>query len=224
MNKEVSSKAVKQASTNGETSFKRCFAGKSKFPRFKKMSEQDVKAYFPKNNETDWTAQRHRVKTPTLGFTQLKEKGYLPTKEAVSSGTVSMKAGRYFIAVLIDMPEFRVTSAMAPTAGIGVDLGLRDFAICSHKDIPFKNINKTSKVKRLEKKLKREQKRFSRKYEVKKKRGEKAATYSANITNQVKKVQALHLKLTNIRTNYMNHVVNAGENQASLHYHREPEC
>ena len=93
------------------------------------------------------------------------------------------------------------------SAGIGVDLGIKDFAVCSHKEKPFKNINKTNKVKKLTKKLKREQKRLSRKYEFKKKRGEKTATYSANIAKQVKKVQAIHLTLTNIRTNYINNVV-----------------
>ncbi len=51
------------------------------------------------------------------------------------------------------------------------------------------------------------QKRLSKKYENKKKRGETTATYSANIVKQVKKIQAIHLKLTNIRTNYINEVV-----------------
>jgi putative transposase len=81
---------------NGDTAFRRFFAGKSKFPCFKNKKDQQVKAYFPKNNLTDRTVGRHRVKIPTIGFVQFKEKGYIPSNGRVSSGTVSMKAGRYF--------------------------------------------------------------------------------------------------------------------------------
>ena len=71
--KEVSSKATKQAIMNGEKAFKNFFKGLSKFPKYKKKKKQDVKCYFPKNNKTDWTIERHRVKIPTLGFVRLKE-------------------------------------------------------------------------------------------------------------------------------------------------------
>ena len=202
----VSSKAVKRAIMNGETAFRRFFNGKSKFPNFKKKHHQDVKSYFPKNNPTDWTIERHKIKIPTFGFVRLKEKGYVPSKGIVKSGTISMKAGRYFVSVLVDMPEKQVANTRY-TEGIWVDLGIKDFATCSHKEKPFKNINKTKQVKKIEKKLRREQKRLSKQYENKKKRGETTATYSANIAKQVKKIQAIHLKLANIRTNYINEVV-----------------
>lgn len=204
--KTVSSKAVKQAIMNGEKAFKRFFKGISKFPRFKKKKSQDVKCYFPKNNKTDWTVERHRIKIPTLGFMRLKEKGYIPVNGIIKSGTVSMKAGRYFVSVLVDMPEIKNTNTNY-TKGVGIDLGIKDLAKVSNNKT-FKNINKSNKVKKLEKKLKREQRRLSRKYEFKKKRGEKSATYSANIAKQVKKVQAIHMKLTNIRKDYTNKVVN----------------
>ena len=204
--KSVSSKAVKQAIMNGEKAFKRFFKGESKFPRFKKKKRQDVKCYFPKNNNTDWMVERHRIKIPTIGFMRLKEKGYIPVNGIIKSGTVSIQARRYFVSVLVDMPEIKNTNANY-TEGIGIDLGIKDLAKVSNKKT-FKNINKSNKVKKLEKKLKREQRRLSRKYEFKKKRGEKTATYSANIAKQVKKVQAVHMKLTNIRKNYTNQVVN----------------
>ncbi|MBM6876493.1 transposase, partial [Fusobacterium mortiferum] len=50
---------------------------------------------------------------------------------------------------------------------LGIDLGLKDLAICSDGQI-FKNINKTKKVKKLEKRLKQKQKQISRKYEMNK--------------------------------------------------------
>src|SRR3712207_8026875 len=82
---------------NGEKAFKRFFKGLSGFPKFKKKKNQDVKAYFPKNNKTDWTIERHRVKIPTLGWMRLKEFGYIPTNVKVKSGTVGYKANRYYV-------------------------------------------------------------------------------------------------------------------------------
>ncbi|MBU5228298.1 helix-turn-helix domain-containing protein, partial [Clostridium senegalense] len=76
--KEVSSKATKQAIINGEKAFKKFFKGETSFPKFKKKKNKDVKAYFPKNNKTDWTIERHRVKIPTIGWMRLKEYGYIP--------------------------------------------------------------------------------------------------------------------------------------------------
>ncbi|MBP2651262.1 MAG: transposase, OrfB family [Firmicutes bacterium] len=204
--KSVSSKAVKQAIMNGEKAFKRFFKGESKFPNFKKKKRQDVKAYFPKNNKTDWTVERHRINIPTIGVIQLKEKGYIPTEALVKSGTISMQAGKYFVSVLVEVSDV-CQNNMPKTKGIGIDLGIKDLAIVSNEKT-FKNINKSSKVKHLVRKLEREQRRLSKKYENKKKRGEQSATYSANITKQVKKVQSIHMKLTNIRKDYTNKVVN----------------
>ena len=168
--KDVGSKAVKQSIMNGEKAFKSFFDGKSKFPRFKKKNKQDIKAYFPKNNKTDWTVERHRIKMPTLGFVALKEKGYIPTNAKVKSGTFSYKAGRYYVSVLVE----------------------EDIKILNN------NINKTKKVKELEKKLKREQRKLSRKYESLKLRNKKEKGEAArqNIQKQIVKVQKLHNTLT----------------------------
>ena len=95
--KESSSKAVKQAIMNGYTAFKRFFDGVSGYPNFKKKNDQKVKCYFPKNNKTDWTIERHRVKIPTIGWVRLKEFGYIPTNSEVTSGTVSQKGNRWCI-------------------------------------------------------------------------------------------------------------------------------
>ena len=165
--KEVGSKATKQSIMNGEKAFKRFFKGQSKFPRFKKKKNQDIKAYFPKNNNGDWTIERHRVKVPTLGFVRLKEFGYIPVNSTVKSGTISSKAGKYYVSVLVDDEKNYTFDSF--TEGIGIDLGIKDLAIVSNLESPFKNINKTKEVKRLEKQLKREQRKLSRKYESLKK-------------------------------------------------------
>lgn len=205
--KEVSSKATKQSIMNGEKAFKKFFKGESGFPRFKKKKNQNVKAYFPKNNKTDWTIERHRVKVPTLGWIRLKEFGYIPVGSVVKSGTISQKADRYYVSILVE--ENTQIANKAYSEGIGLDLGLKDFAICSN-GLTKKNINKTNAVRKTEKNLKRQQRKLSRKYESLKLRNkkEKGEATRQNIQMQIVKVQKLYQRLTNIRTNYINKTVN----------------
>ena len=199
------SKARKKAIQNAETAYKRFFKGQSKFPRFKKKNKCDVKLYFPKNNKGDWKVDRHRIMIPTLKNVRLKEYGYIPVGSKIISGTVSKKANRYYVSVIIDTEIIPQENA---NQGIGIDLGIKDFAICSNKQT-YKNINKTQRVKKIEKKLLREQKRLSRKYESLKIRNkkEKGEATRQNIQKQIVKVQILHQRLNNIRTDYINKVV-----------------
>ena len=205
--KEVSSKATKQAIMNGDKSFRDFFKKAKGFPKFKKKKNQDVKAYFPKNNKTDWTIERHRVKIPTLGWIRLKEFGYIPVNSIVKSGTVSQKADRYYVSILVEETDIKISNPN--NAGVGIDLGIKEFAVCSD-GIKFKNINKTSTVKKVEKKLKREQRKLSRKYEslkIRNKNIKEGRATRQNIQKQVVKVQRLHQRLANIRTDYINKTV-----------------
>ena len=203
---DCGAKARKQALCNAERAFKNFMQGKANRPKFKKKNQQKVKAYFPKNTKGDWTIWRHKVQVPTIGVVRLKEKGYLPTKAKVRSGTISYKAGRYYVSVLVEMPELETQTPQGK--GIGIDLGLKELAVMSDGAVK-PNINKTPRVKKLDKKLRREQRRLSRKYEFKKKRGEKPAAYSANIGRQVVKIQRLYQTLTNIRVDYENKIIAA---------------
>ena len=207
--KEISSKSTKQAIMNGEKAFKKFFKGESGFPKFKKKKNQDAKAYFPRNNKTDWTIERHRIKIPTLGWIRVKEFGYIPFNSVVKSGTVSQKADRYYVSILVE-EDIKINNNNTPySEGIGIDLGLKDFVICSN-GLTKKNINKTKTVKKEEKKLKREQRKLSRKYESLKLRNkkEKGEATRQNIQKQIVKVQKLHQRLTNIRTDYINKTIN----------------
>ena len=216
--KEVSSKATKQAIMNGDKAFRDFFKKAKDFPRFKKKKNQDVKAYFPKNNKTDWTLERHRVKIPTLGWVRLKEFGYIPVNSMVKSGTVSQKADRYYVSILVEERDIKISNSNTGmkisntnNEGLGIDLGIKEFAVCSD-GIKFKNINKTSTIKKVEKKLKREQRKLSRKYESLKIRNKKEKGGNVtrqNIQKQIVKVQKLHQRLTNIRTDYINKIVSS---------------
>ncbi len=202
--KEVSSKSVKRSIENGCVAFTRFFKHQSAFPNFKKKGKSDVKMYFVKNNPKDCRCERHRMNIPSLGWVRIKEKGYVPTTKdgyVIKSGHVSIKADRYYVSVLIEIPNNKI--ADNSKEGIGIDLGLKDFAIVSNGKT-YKNINKSAKLKKLEKQLIREQRSLSRKYENLK---EGESTQRANIQKQKLKVQKLHHKIDNIRTDYINKTI-----------------
>ncbi len=252
--KEAYSKSITQAVNNGQTAFENFFKHKSAFPKFKKKGRSDVKMYFVRNNPKDCLCNRHRIKIPSLGWIRIKEKGYIPTTKdgnVIKSGHVSIKADRYYVSVLIEIPDKR--TANNSSKGIGIDLGLKDSAIVSNRktykninksaklryyvsvliEIPdkrtannsskgigidlglkdsaivsnrktYKNINKSAKLKKLEKKLIREQRSLSRKYENLKKGG---STQKRNIQKQRLKIQKLHHRIDNIRTDYINKTI-----------------
>ncbi|MGL5675135.1 MAG: RNA-guided endonuclease InsQ/TnpB family protein [Cellulosilyticaceae bacterium] len=203
---DCGSKARKKAICNAELSFRKFFKGETQFPKFKKKSKSKVGLYFPKNNKTDWKIERHKVNIPTLKWVRLKEFGYIPTHAKVINGTITEQAGRYYVSIVCEIEE--VKNHKAKSEPIGIDLGLKDLAIMSN-EMTMKNINKNSRVKQLEKKLKREQVRLSRKYECLKthNKTKKGEATRQNIHKQVVKVQRLHQRLTNIRTDYINKCV-----------------
>ena len=101
------------------------------------------------------------------------------------------------MSVIVEVPNVKI--ANNSNDGIGIDLGLKDFAIVSDGKT-YKNINKSAKIKKLEKKLRREQRYLSRKYENLK----KGESTQKNIQKQKLKVQRLHHRINNIRTDYVN--------------------
>ena len=198
--KEVSSKSVKKSIMDAHSAFIRFFNGTSRFPKFKKRGVDEPKVYFVRNSPTDCLCERHRIKIPKFGWVRLKEYGYIPTSKngyTISSGTLDCVGGRFYVSVLVELPD--ITKSNNTNDGIGIDLGIKDLAILSN-GYTYKNINKTARIKKLEKKLKREQRKFSRKYEYKKKGG---ATQSKNIYKQIVVIQRVHRKLADIRDNYI---------------------
>ena len=202
--KDVSSKSVKQAMIYGEKAFKNFFKGLSAFPVFKKKGKNELGAYFVKNNKTDCEFYRHKIKIPTLKFVRVKEYGYIPKNANIKSGTISKIADRYFLSLVMEIDDI-VKTENTGTKGLGIDLGIKDTAICSDGRV-FKNINKTKKVKKLKKKLKREQRKMSRSVEYSK--SEKIKLKELKNFNKKKlKVQKIFYRLNCIRDDYNNKMV-----------------
>ena len=202
--KDVSSKSVKQAMIYGEKAFKNFFKGLSSFPVFKKKGKNELAAYFVKNNKTDFEFYRHKIKIPTLKFVRVKEYGYIPKNANIKSGTITKIADRYFLSLVIEV-EDTIKETNTSTKGLGIDLGIKDTAICSDGRV-FKNINKTKKIKKLKKKLKREQRKMSRSVEYSK--SEKIKLKELKNFNKKKlKVQKIFYRLNCIRDDYNNKMV-----------------
>ena len=202
--KDVSSKSVKQAMIYGEKAFKNFFKGLSAFPVFKKKGKNELGAYFVKNNKADFEFYRHKIKIPTLKFVRVKEYGYIPKNANIKSGTISKIADRYFLSLVIEVDDI-VKTENTSTKGLGIDLGIKDTAICSNGMI-FKNINKTKKVKKIKKKLKREQRKMSRSVEYSKSNKIKLKECK-NFNKKKLKVQRLFYRLNCIRDDYNNKIV-----------------
>ena len=207
--KDVSTKSVTQTLINANTAFKRFFKGLSRHPQFKKKNKSDVKMYFVRADANYIIkCERHRIKIPTLGWVKIKEKGYIPVNHnthIIKGGTISYNAGRYYVSVLVE--EMQPMKEKLNDFGIGIDLGLKEFAVLSN-GIIYKNINKNQKVRKLEKKLKREQRKFSRMYEFYKKRktiDEDCTKF--NYEKQKLRVQKLYQRLNNIRDNYIDQCI-----------------
>ena len=203
--KEVSSKSVKQAMIYGEKAFKNFFKGLSAFPVFKKKGKNELGAYFVKNNKTDFEFYRHKIKIPTLKFVRVKEYGYIPKNAIIKSGTITKIADRYFLSLIMKV-EDSVKATNTSSKGLGIDLGIKDTAICSDGRV-FKNINKTIKIKKLKKKLKREQRKMSRSIEYSKSKKIKLKECK-NFNRKKLKVQKLFYRLNCIRDDYNNKMVN----------------
>ncbi len=203
--KDVSSKANKQSIMNAEKAFKRFFKKLSNFPKFKKKNSNKESCYFPKNNKTDFLFYRHKIKIPTLKFVRLKEYGHIPKNANIKSGTITKITDRYFLSLVIEVNDIAKTEN-TNAKGLGIDLGIKDTAICSNGMV-FENINKTKKVKKIKKKLKREQRKIARSVEYSKTNKIKLNKLK-NFSKKKLKMQRLFYRLNCIRNDYNNKIVN----------------
>jgi transposase, IS605 orfB family len=202
------SKAIKQAIMYAHTAVWGYLKGSQGIPKFKKKGKHNS-FYLIGTIKVE----RHRIFLPKLKWVRLKEFGYIPNK--VKSVTVSMKNGRYYVSCLVN--ETKDERIITSNKGIGIDFGLKDQFITEKLTIP--SINKSPKVIKLEKKLRRKQRALSRKYESNminkvyyktgKKKGQlKSFKYKRplheckNITKQRLVVAKLYERITRIRTDY----------------------
>lgn len=201
----ISNNVAKQAIKDACNSYKRFFKGQSKYPKFKnkKNSKQSfyqdsVAIKFTDTHvKIEGFAISRKKNKQKLNWIKLCEKGRIPTNCKYMNPRFTYDGLHWFVSVSIDVEE---NTGIPSNEGVGIDLGLKDLAICSDGNI-YKNINKTTKVKRLEKKKRMLQRSISRKYNMNKE-GERYKK-TINIIKREKELLKVIKRLTNIRHNHL---------------------
>lgn len=202
---KVSNKVTQQAIKDACLAYKRFFKGQAKFPKFK-SKKFDKPSFYVANDKIKFTdthvkleniANSKKKNKQKLNWIKLAEKNKIPTNCKYINPHVVYDGINWFICVGI---EFEDNKDKPVNNGIGIDLGVKDLAICSDGNT-YKNINKTQKIKKLEKRKRRLQRKISRKYLINKK-GESYCKTS-NIIKSEKELLKLNHRLTNIRNDYL---------------------
>ena len=195
--REVDSLALANAQLNLDKAYKNFFRDKSVgFPRFK-SKKNPVQSYTTNNQNGTVALIDHKfIKVPKLK-SLIRIKLHRQPRGVIKSATISRhSSGKHYISLLckeeiIELPKTNLA--------IGIDLGITDFAILSNGQ-KFDNNKFTSKM---EKKLKREQRKLSRRALIAKKNGINLFE-AKNYQKQKKKVAGLHEKVMNQRTDFLN--------------------
>lgn len=190
---EVSNNVAKQSVKDACNAYKRFFNGLSDKPRFK--SKRKSKKSFYNDNVALRVKENHLVKIEKVGWIKTNEQ--IPIGVKYSNPRISYDNKYWYISVGIEQEEMHEELT---NISLGIDLGLKDLAICSD-GAKFKNINKTYVVRKIEKRLKRLQKQVSRKYELN--RIGKEYIKTNNIIKLEKQIQQMYRRLANIRNNYL---------------------
>ena len=202
----ISNNVTKQAIKDACNAYKNFFKGLQKYPRFKskkkstpKFYQDNIKIKFSDSHvKCEGFSSSRKANKQRLNWVKLAESGRIPTDSKYMNPRISFDGLNWWISVCVEFPDCKET---LNDDGIGIDLGVKDLAICSDTNT-YKNINKSKTVKKLEKRKRRLQRGVSRKYEQNKKKGKYCKTN--NIAKNEKLLLKVNHRITNIRKNYLN--------------------
>ena len=226
---EISSKALKDAIMNKESSFKRFFKKKSKFPKFQSRKRFTCESFFfiKDSIKFDDKFGNSMIKIPILGKVRITEKNYLPDIASISSGRVIKERNKYYISFIYTKEKEHVKSR---NIRFGIDVGVKNYATVAYDDdkIIIEHFKDYESYKNITKKIENLQKCISHKAETNygkllntyldKHSGQEPNETTKNImkgesynTSQIRclkrKIQRLYRKLSNIRKNFINQLV-----------------
>ena len=183
--KEVDSLALANAQQNLEKAYKNFFRDKSiGFPKFK-SKKTNYHSYTTNNQKGTVYIDKGYIKIPKLK-TMIKIKYHREFKGLIKSATLSKtSSNKYFISILVDTENIKLPKS---NKKIGVDVGLKEFAICSNGY----RVSNPKYLRKAEKRLAKLQKDLSRKQK------------GSNNRNKARlKVAKLHEKITNQRKDFL---------------------
>ena len=205
---KISNNVTKQAIKDACNSYKIFFKGQSKYPKFKSKKrskpsfyQDSVKIKFTDTHvKVEGFSTSRKNNKQKLNWIKLCEKGRIPTNCKYMNPRFTYDGLHWWVSVSIEVED---NINIPQNKGIGIDLGLKDLAVCSDGNT-YKNINKTNKVKKIEKRKRRLQRSISRKYNMNK-RGE-SYKKTSNIIKREKELLKVIKRLTNIRHNHLHQI------------------
>ena len=206
---EVSNDVTKQAIKDACNTYKRFFKGQCGYPKFKNK-KYSIPSFYQDNIKIQFTNTHVKVEKfstskkrnkQKLNLIRLCEKSRVPPNCKYLNPRFTYDGLYWYVSVGIEVED--ITNPNTSNEGIGIDLGIKDLAICSDRNI-YKNINKTQRVKKIEKRKRKLQRSISRRYE----KNKKGVSYykTSNIIKREKELLKIVKRLTNIRQNYLHQV------------------
>lgn len=201
----VSNDVTKQAIKDACNSYKRFFKGQCKYPKFK-SKKHSTQSFYQDNIKIQFTDTHVKVEKfstskkankQKLNWIKLCEKERIPTDCKYTNPRFTYDGLYWYVSVGIEVDN---NIAVLSNEGFGIDLGIKNLAVCSDRK-KYKNINKTQRVKQLEKRKRRLQRSISRRYE----KNKKGVNYckTCNIIKREKELLKVTKRLTNIRQNHI---------------------
>ena len=205
----ISNNVCKQAIKDAVIACQKFFKGLAGHPKFKSRKRNRPSFYAdPVKLQVTSThvklesiSQSKRKARQRANWFRLAEHERIPLNATYSKPRITFDELNWFLTVGVEAKAPK--PAPSTNDGIGIDVGMKDLAICS-TDHAYKNINNTSRVRRLKKKVRRLQRKLSRKY-IKNKKGD-SYQKTRNIVKSEKLLLRVTHRLTNIRTNYIQQV------------------
>ena len=198
---EVSNNVTKQAVKDACNAYKNFFKGLANKPKFKSKKKSKPSFY---NDTSKLKVKEKKVLIEKVGWIKTNEQ--IPRNVKYNNPRITYDNKYWYISVGVEVDK---KQEELTDISLGIDLGLKDLAVCSDEKV-FKNINKTKKVKKLEKRLKQKQRQISRKYEMNKIKKEGGGSCQFIKTKNIEKLEEttklIHRKLANIRNNHLHQV------------------
>ena len=201
----ISNNVTKQAIKDAVNAYKKFFNGLSGFPRYKSRKRSkpsfyvdSVKIQITRTHvKLESIARSKRKNRQCANWFRLAEHDRIPVNAKYFMPRISFDGLNWYLTVGIECAE---NISPARNDGEGIDLGIKDLAVCSSGHV-YKNVNKSSRVRRLKKKFRRLQRKISRKYN-KNKKGERYQK-TRNIIKSEKQLLRVSHRLTGIRTDHI---------------------
>ena len=207
--KTISNNVTKQAINDCVDAFINFFKKQSRYPRFKSKRRGDFSFYQDTDKiritathvKLEMISTSRRKNRRQLNWIRLAEVERIPVGVKYKEPRITFDGLNWWLSVTV---EFEPEKTQADGEPLGIDLGIKNLAVCSDGTV-YPNINRTTTVRKLKKKQRRLQRSISRKYEMNNTKGERYSK-TRNIIKSERKLLRIHHRLANIRQNYRHQI------------------